>query len=200
VALTRAIDEATALEEPGSPLRHAVFQALLFATLISNIGDWMEDVGETWLMTAFHDPRWSSIVARDKAADGSFYYSVVTPGVYCRPSCTSRLARPENVRFHATPAAAEKSGFRACRRCRPNGLSLTETNAAKIAKACRLLELAEELPSLEALATSAGMSTFHFHRTFKAVTGLTPRDYGMAHRTKRVRKTLANSTSVTAAI
>jgi len=146
------------------------------------------------------DPRWSSVVARDKAADGRFYYSVVTTGVYCRPSCTSRRARPENVRFHATPAAAEKNGFRACRRCRPNGLSLTETNAAKIAKVCRLLERAEELPSLEALAASAGMSTFHFHRTFKAVTGLTPRDYGMAHRTKRVRKTLANSTSVTAAI
>jgi AraC family transcriptional regulator of adaptative response/methylated-DNA-[protein]-cysteine methyltransferase len=146
------------------------------------------------------DPRWLSIVARDKEFDGKFFYSVKTTGVYCRPSCGARLARPENVRFYKTTEAAEKAGFRACKRCKPAGLSLTEANTARIEKVCRLIERSEEMPSLEKLSKHAGMSIFHFHRTFKAVTGLTPSGYGAAQRTKRVRKTLGKSLSVTDAI
>lgn len=146
------------------------------------------------------DPRWLSVVSRDKEADGDFFYSVRTTGVYCRPSCAARLARPENVRFYATTAEAEKAGFRACKRCKPSGLSLTEANTAKIEKVCRLIERSEETPSLEKLSKHAGMSVFHLHRTFKAITGLTPSEYGAAHRTKRVRKTLSKSQSVTEAI
>jgi AraC family transcriptional regulator of adaptative response/methylated-DNA-[protein]-cysteine methyltransferase len=146
------------------------------------------------------DPRWPLLVARDKGSDGKFLYSVKTTGVYCRPSCAARLARPENVRFYTTTAAAEKAGFRACKRCKPAGLSLTEANTAKIEKVCRLIERSEENPSLEKLAKHAGMSVFHLHRTFKAITGLTPSGYGAAHRTKRVRKTLGKSRSVTDAI
>jgi AraC family transcriptional regulator of adaptative response/methylated-DNA-[protein]-cysteine methyltransferase len=66
------------------------------------------------------DPRWSSIVARDAAADGTFYYSVATTGVYCVPSCSARLARPETVRFHSTRQQAEEAGFRPCKRCTPD--------------------------------------------------------------------------------
>jgi len=117
------------------------------------------------------DPRWLLLVARDKESDGKFFYSVKTTGVYCRPSCAARLARPENVRFYGTTAAAEKAGFRACKRCKPAGLSLTEANTAKIEKVCRLIERSEETPSLEKLAKHAGMSVFHLHRTFKAITG-----------------------------
>src|ERR1700724_3061804 len=145
-----------------------------------------------------NDPRWASVVARDPQA--KFYYSVKTTGVYCRPSCAARLARPENVRFYTTAAAAEKAGFRACKRCKPTGLSLTEANMVKIEKLCRFIERSEETPSLEKLAKHAGMSVFHLHRTFKAITGLTPSGYGAAHRTKRVRKTLGKSQSVTDAI
>lgn len=65
------------------------------------------------------DPRWAAVTARDRAADGTFFYSVRTTGVYCRPSCAARLANPENVRFHATRADAERAGFRPCKRCRP---------------------------------------------------------------------------------
>src|SRR5580704_7619649 len=83
------------------------------------------------------DPRWLSIVARDKEFDGKFFYAVETTGVYCRPSCGARRARPENVQFYATTEAAEKAGFRACKRCKPAGLSLTEANTAKIEKVCR---------------------------------------------------------------
>jgi AraC family transcriptional regulator of adaptative response/methylated-DNA-[protein]-cysteine methyltransferase len=104
------------------------------------------------------------------------------------------------VRFHTSTADAEKAGFRACKRCKPTGLSLTATNTAKIEKACRLIERSEEPPSLDRLAQYAGMSAFHFHRTFKAVTGLTPSGYGAAHRSKRIRATLGKKQSVTDAI
>jgi AraC family transcriptional regulator, regulatory protein of adaptative response / methylated-DNA-[protein]-cysteine methyltransferase len=146
------------------------------------------------------DPRWASVVAKDKDADGSFFYSVRTTGVFCRPSCGGRLARPENVCFYATTEEAEQAGFRACKRCKPTGLSLTEANAAKIAKACRRIENAEEPLSLEELAGIAGISPFHFHRTFKAVTGLTPVEYADAARAKRVRETLNKDHTITDAI
>jgi AraC family transcriptional regulator of adaptative response/methylated-DNA-[protein]-cysteine methyltransferase len=147
-----------------------------------------------------NDPRWASIVARDTTADRKFYYCVKTTGVYCRPSCAARLARPENVQFHETCGDAEKAGFRACRRCKPKEPSLVEQNEAKIAKVCRLIEKSEESPSLSKLAKYAGMSAFHFHRTFKAVTGLTPNDYAAAHRANRVRACLGENHSVTDAI
>ncbi len=147
-----------------------------------------------------NDPRWLSVVERDKTAVGTFYYSVKTTGVYCRPSCAARLARPENVQFHQTPEDAEKAGFRACKRCKPTGPSLTEENAARIAKACRLIERSEDWPSLEKLAKYAGMSVFHLHRTFKAITGLTPNGNAAAHCSNRVRTTLGKTQSVTDAI
>jgi AraC family transcriptional regulator of adaptative response/methylated-DNA-[protein]-cysteine methyltransferase len=147
-----------------------------------------------------NDPRWALVVARDGAAGRKFYYSVKTTGVYCRPSCAARLARPENVQFHATCRDAEQAGFRACKRCKPNQPSLAEKNAATIAKVCRLIERSEETPSLRELAACAEMSVFHFHRVFKAVTGLTPGDYAAAHRTERVRTKLGKSRSVTEAI
>jgi AraC family transcriptional regulator, regulatory protein of adaptative response / methylated-DNA-[protein]-cysteine methyltransferase len=149
---------------------------------------------------AENDPRWASVVARDPGADGTFYYSVKTTGVYCRPSCAARLARPENIRFHTTCADAEQAGFRPCKRCKPNQPSLVEQNAAKVTEACRLIEESEDVPSLEELANHAGVSTYHFHRVFRAITGLTPREYAAAHRAKRVRNELSRSGTVTEAI
>ncbi|HEY0324284.1 MAG TPA: bifunctional DNA-binding transcriptional regulator/O6-methylguanine-DNA methyltransferase Ada [Pyrinomonadaceae bacterium] len=146
------------------------------------------------------DARWASVVARDPKADGKFYYSVETTGVYCRPSCAARLARPENVRFHATCEEAEDAGFRPCRRCQPGQASLVEQHAAKIALACRLIEESEEMPNLEQLASHVGLSTYYFHRMFRQVTGLTPKEYASAHREKRVRNKLAHSGTVTEAI
>src|SRR2546426_390189 len=99
-----------------------------------------------------HDPRWASVVARDPRADGTFYYSVETTGVYCRPSCAARLARPEHVRFHATYTDAETAGFRPCKRCKPNQASPVEQHVVKIAAVCRFIEKAEETPSLAQLA------------------------------------------------
>ncbi|MBN8888072.1 MAG: bifunctional DNA-binding transcriptional regulator/O6-methylguanine-DNA methyltransferase Ada [Rudaea sp.] len=146
------------------------------------------------------DPRWAAVVAKDAEADGSFYYSVKTTGVYCRPSCGARLPRPENIAFHATRADAEKAGYRPCKRCKPDQPALADQHAATITAACRWIEDAEEVPSLDALATQAGMSPYHFHRVFKAVTGVTPKAYATAHRARRVRDGLNRGDRVTDAI
>jgi AraC family transcriptional regulator, regulatory protein of adaptative response / methylated-DNA-[protein]-cysteine methyltransferase len=146
------------------------------------------------------DARWRAIERRDRAADGTFVYSVRTTGVYCRPSCAARLPRRENVAFHASCADAERAGFRPCKRCRPSEPALADQQAAAVARACRLIEEAEEAPSLAALAHAAGLSRFHFHRVFKAVTGVTPKAYAAAHRGKRVRAELAQGGTVTEAI
>ena len=150
--------------------------------------------------TTKKDPRWAAVVARDPKADGKFFYAVRTTGVYCRPSCASRLARPENVKFYATGADAERAGFRSCKRCQPDQPPLGKQHAAKVAKICRLIESADEVPGLGELARKAGLSTYHFHRVFKAIIGLTPRAYAAAHRARRVRSELNRSGTVTAAI
>ena len=146
------------------------------------------------------DPRWEFVLNRDPKADGKFYYSVRTTGVYCRPSCAARLAKPGNVSFHETCEAARKAGFRPCKRCKPDQPSKAERDSRKIAAACRLIEEMEDTPSLEQIAREAGLSVWHFHRLFKAATGLTPKEYTAAHRDQRVRKSLSTSGSVTEAI
>ena len=146
------------------------------------------------------DPRWARIVTRDKTADGHLWYSVSTTGVYCRPSCPSRTANPENVQLHDTLEGAKATGFRPCRRCNPDGPSIEAENAALVAKACQIIEQSEEEPSLEDLADAIGRSPSYFHRLFKAATGLTPKDYAAAHRAKKVRQELASGHTVTEAI
>ena len=144
--------------------------------------------------------RWAAVLARDKSFDGTFYYSVATTGVYCRPSCAARRPKRENVRFHATCADAEAAGFRPCKRCKPGAPALYQEHAAKVARACRRIEAAEADLSLADLAKDAGLSPYHFHRIFKAVTGVTPKAYVVACRHTRVRDHLKRSRSVTEAI
>lgn len=146
------------------------------------------------------DRKWQAVATNDPAADGSFVYAVRTTGVYCRPSCTARPALRKNVLFFATPEEAERFGFRPCKRCRPRGPRLAEEHAAAVAKACAAIEAAEEPPGLEALAKTAGMSPFHFHRVFKAATGVTPKAYAAAQRARRVREELRKRSTVTEAI
>jgi AraC family transcriptional regulator, regulatory protein of adaptative response / methylated-DNA-[protein]-cysteine methyltransferase len=144
--------------------------------------------------------KWAALGARDAQADGSFVYSVRTTGVYCRPSCPARPARPENVAFHATCAEAEAAGFRPCKRCRPNEPALAERQAEAVARACRLIERCETMPALDDLAKAAGMSPFHFHRVFRKVTGITPKAYAEARLAGRVASGLQVAGSVTAAV
>jgi AraC family transcriptional regulator, regulatory protein of adaptative response / methylated-DNA-[protein]-cysteine methyltransferase len=155
-----------------------------------------------WPAFSSDDERWEAVVRRDRTADGAFYYSVRTTSVYCWPSCAARLARREHICFHATCAEAEQAGFRPCKRCRPHEVPLAARQAAVVTAACRAIEQeeAEEMPSLDDLAHTAGMSRYHFHRVFKALTGLTPKAYADAHRTRRVRDELRRSATVTEAI
>ncbi len=143
------------------------------------------------------DPRWAAIVARDAKADGLFVYAVKTTGVYCRPSSASRLPRPENVEFFDTPALAEAAGYRPSRRAAGDQTQLAAHHAKLVADACRQIEQAETPPSLQTLARQAGLSSFHFHRVFKAVTGLTPKGYAGALRSRKVRDGLKAQQSVT---
>ena len=154
------------------------------------------------------DARWARVVARDAGADGGFVFAVTTTGVYCRPSCAARRARPEHVRFFGTPAEAVAAGFRACRRCRPDGASVREGQAAAMAEVCRRMEraLAEggaeggEEVGLEELAAGVGMSRFHFQRVFRAVVGVTPKVYWAGRRREAVRARLGEGGTVTGAI
>jgi len=150
--------------------------------------------------TTAGDPRWQRVIARDIGADGTFWYGVATTGVYCKPSCPSRRAKPENVSFYDSQEAARKAGLRACKRCRPDGLGADAENAVIVAKACRLIEQRELTPSLTDLAKAVDLSPRYFHHVFKQVTGVTPKAYATAHRTGRVREQLAKAASVTDAI
>jgi AraC family transcriptional regulator, regulatory protein of adaptative response / methylated-DNA-[protein]-cysteine methyltransferase len=147
------------------------------------------------------DARWKAVQARDSAADGHFVYAVRTTGVYCRPSASARLPKRENVEFFDSAEAAEAAGYRASRRARSDQTSAAAERAVLVAQACRLIESSETPPNLDELAASAGMSPFHFHRVFKAETGLTPKAYASAFRARRLREELnAPNASVTEAI
>jgi AraC family transcriptional regulator of adaptative response/methylated-DNA-[protein]-cysteine methyltransferase len=146
------------------------------------------------------EQRWMAVTQRERAADGQFFYSVQTTGVFCRPSCASRLARRENVTFHATADDAARAGFRPCKRCKPDQPSLVEQYAAKVAEACRTIEDSDEPVQLDVLAQAASLSRYHFHRIFKAITGVTPKTYAAAHRGERVREQLMSGNTITQAI
>jgi AraC family transcriptional regulator of adaptative response/methylated-DNA-[protein]-cysteine methyltransferase len=144
--------------------------------------------------------RWNAVQRRDAGADGEFWYSVSSTGVYCRPSCAARPALSKNVAFHDSREAAERAGFRPCLRCKPDQPPLAERQAAIVAQACRLIDEAEEAPDLDQLAAAVGVSRFYFHRMFKAVTGITPKAYANAARARRVQAGLAGQASVTEAM
>jgi AraC family transcriptional regulator of adaptative response/methylated-DNA-[protein]-cysteine methyltransferase len=150
------------------------------------------------------DRRWAAILARDPAADTQFVYAVKTTGIYGRPSSLARLPRRENVEFFDTPQAAEAAGYRASRRAAADQSTVTAKHAALIVTACHLIEQAETPSTLEQLAAKLAMSPFHFHRLFKAQTGLTPKAYANAFRARRLREALDDpavaGSTITAAI
>lgn len=149
---------------------------------------------------AADDPRWLAVLARDPAADGQFVYAVKTTGVYCRPSSSSRLPRRENVEFFASAEQAQAAGYRPSKRAAADQSSVARQHALLVTQACQIIEQAESLPSLKALAQHVGLSAFHFHRVFKATTGLTPKAYASAHRAKKIRQQLSDGGSVTEAL
>lgn len=147
-----------------------------------------------------NDPRWQAVLARDAAADDDFVYGVRTTGVYCRASSPSRLPRPENVEFFDTAAQAEAAGYRPSRHYAADPRQLAEQHATQVTRACQLIETAEVEPSLKQVAAHVGMSPYHFHRVFKAATGLTPKAYANARRAHKVRRQLEQPGSITDAL
>lgn len=155
----------------------------------------------TTIAYASDDERWSAVQARDVAADGRFVYAVRTTGVYCQPSSTARLPKRENVEFFDTAEAAEAAGYRGSRRAHGDQTSAAAERAALVARACRMIEESETPPLLDELAAELGMSPFHFHRLFKAETGLTPKAYSSAYRARKLREELSSAdASITDAI
>jgi AraC family transcriptional regulator, regulatory protein of adaptative response / methylated-DNA-[protein]-cysteine methyltransferase len=144
--------------------------------------------------------RWQALVDKDERADGQFWFSVKTTGVYCRPSCPARMPNRENVAFHLSPEDAEKAGFRACKRCHPKGPGLASQHSKAVAITCRMIKEVDEFPSLNQLAEAVKISPGYLHRLFKTATGLTPKDYANAHRADRIKKALPKRETVTEAI
>jgi len=146
------------------------------------------------------DDMWEAVRRRDPAFDGVFFVAVKTTGVYCRPSCKSRPPKRENVSFFSSPAEAERAGYRACKRCRPDRLGEPDPKLEAVKRACEKIASAEEAPSLAALASAAGMSPYHFHRVFKTVAGVTPKAYAAETRARRAAENLRTAGTVTEAI
>ena len=151
------------------------------------------------------EERWQAVASRDGRYDGAFVYAVHTTGVYCRPSCSSRRPRRDNVAFFPLPEAAERAGFRACRRCLPNQARPRDPGIDMVRRVCRYIDGAAEQadngpPTLAGLGAHAGMSPHHLQRTFKRVMGITPRQYADARRLDRVKAGLRRGEPVAGAL
>ncbi|MCQ4084299.1 helix-turn-helix domain-containing protein [Streptomyces sp. RB6PN25] len=148
------------------------------------------------------EARWHAVLRRDRRADGAFCYSVLTTGTYSRPSCGSRHARRANTIFFPDPAAAERAGFRPCRRCRPDRAwhDAHDIHVEAVLRSCRLMEAPGPAPSLGELAAATGFSRFHFHRVFTSLTGVTPKAYAVACRADRLRQAIPRTRTITEAI
>ncbi|HVK57367.1 MAG TPA: bifunctional DNA-binding transcriptional regulator/O6-methylguanine-DNA methyltransferase Ada [Candidatus Kapabacteria bacterium] len=146
------------------------------------------------------EARWRAVKEKDSRAEGQFFYGVKTTGVYCRPNCAAKLARRENIDFFESREAAERAGFRACKRCRPSGESQSEREREAIRRACEIIDGSDERMVATELAQAVGWSPFHFQRVFKKVMGVSPRQYAIAARDERARGVLREGKSVTSAI
>jgi AraC family transcriptional regulator of adaptative response/methylated-DNA-[protein]-cysteine methyltransferase len=144
---------------------------------------------------------WEAIQKRDRGQDGLWFVGVVTTGVYCRPSCASRHALRKNVRFYQTSQEAERDGLRPCLRCRPLEAPRGTASADKMWELCRYIDShSDSRVDLEALAARAGLSRFHLQRTFKAVVGVTPKQYADARRMAKLKSGLKRAKDVTEAV
>jgi AraC family transcriptional regulator of adaptative response/methylated-DNA-[protein]-cysteine methyltransferase len=144
--------------------------------------------------------RWSAVLARDASFDGAFVYAVRSTGIYCRPSCPARRPERHQVEFFAWPEAAEHAGFRACRRCRPQ-TATHNPQVEMVRRVCRYIEANLDHPlTLAEMSAEVDLHEHHVQRTFKRITGITPRQYADARRLDRVKAELREGQAVTSAI
>ncbi len=143
---------------------------------------------------------WQAVVARDAAFDGTFFFAVRTTGIYCKPSCSARQPKRENVEFFSSPEEAETAGYRACLRCHPRSSNRPEPNLALMQEVCAAIAESADALSLNQLADRFHLSPYHLQRTFKRLVGVSPKQYATALRSQRLKTQLKNGDTVTNAI
>jgi AraC family transcriptional regulator of adaptative response/methylated-DNA-[protein]-cysteine methyltransferase len=156
---------------------------------------------QTTMFPETEDRLWQSVLSKDVRSDGQFVFAVSSTGIYCRPSCPSRRPRRENVSFFSLPEAAERAGYRACRRCHPQQAQVVDPRIEMTQRVCRLIDENEGGPiTLAALGELVGISPFHLQRTFKAVMGISPSQYSENSRVEKFKSSVRKGGAVTAAI
>jgi AraC family transcriptional regulator of adaptative response/methylated-DNA-[protein]-cysteine methyltransferase len=144
---------------------------------------------------------WDAVRTRDSSRDGSFVFAVKSTGIYCRPSCPARRPHPEQVSFFQVPEAAEREGFRACKRCRPRQIKTTDPRVELARRICHAIDEHDEEPqTLRTLSAETGVSAHHLQRTFKEVMGITPRQYADSRRLRKFKTNVKGGSSVTSAM
>ncbi|MBZ5516783.1 MAG: bifunctional DNA-binding transcriptional regulator/O6-methylguanine-DNA methyltransferase Ada [Acidobacteriia bacterium] len=144
---------------------------------------------------------WRGVLARDRRLDGAFVFAVRSTGIYCRPSCPARRPTRRQVVFFPLPEAAERAGFRPCRRCRPEEAAARDPQADLVRRVCLWIETSGDAPvSLQDLAGEAGVSSSHLQRTFKRLMGISPREYAAARRLQGLKVRLREGQGVTRAL
>ncbi len=144
---------------------------------------------------------WDAVLTRDNSRDGSFVFAVKSTGIYCRPSCPARRPRPEQVSFFQVPEAAEREGFRACKRCQPRRARTSDPKIELARRICHAIdEHGEEPQTLKTLSEEMSVSAHHLQRTFKEVMGITPRQYADSQRLKKFKTNVKGGSSVTNAM
>lgn len=149
------------------------------------------------IMNLDEDVAWAAFLARDTSYDGRFVVAVRSTGIYCKPSCSARRPKRENVAFYTDGPAARQAGFRACLRCRPDERA---RDAQAVAAALKWMQQHDAPLTLDALAARVGYAPHHFHRLFKRTTGVTPAAYGRRLRSERLTRALAEEGRITDAI
>jgi AraC family transcriptional regulator of adaptative response/methylated-DNA-[protein]-cysteine methyltransferase len=143
---------------------------------------------------------WEAVVSKDARYDGEFVFAVSSTGIYCRPSCPSRRPRRDRVRFFALPDAAEQAGFRACLRCHPRQANGSDPKIELVRRACELIAQADESLTLTELSAQLGISSFHLQRTFKKITGISPRQYADSCRAEKFKGSIREGQPITSAM
>src|SRR5271154_5154420 len=157
------------------------------------------------------EARWNAVQSRDRASDGVFVYAVRSTGIYCRPSCPSRKPRREQVVFFPLPQAAEREGFRPCRRCRPGVARIRDSRIEAVARICRQIDAhvladagsdgrEDARLTLKSLSKYVGMSPHQLERAFLGTMGITPRQYADSQRMRRLKRNLREGDNVTTAL
>jgi len=144
---------------------------------------------------------WRAVLDRDTRFDGKVFFAVRSTGIYCRPSCPARRPRREQVVFFRMPEAAERAGFRSCRRCRPRNAAMTDPQVEMVRRTCLYIERhIDELPTLDDLSAHTGVSPYHLQRVFKRLAGITPRQYAEAMRLDQFKAGVKKGATVTGAM